>query len=216
MSTELLDVLLQFGTNTVMVGGENVLHTTALNLAVVNNIDYTVIDNASISLSYTGSLYNSTGGRGNTADPTNTDISLFNNAGLLDNVYTKSGVLSINLSTAGIQPAKTYTIGITASRAVTNTDRVTTYTAGGISVTLDAILDPPGQVYINSILGSDLIADGVTYTNATSVYGYLSLLRITLDLDEPEAVNDAYDVTDGVQKVITAPGILTNDTYVCT
>ena len=31
----------------------------------------------------------------------------------------------------------------------------------------------------------------------------------------PTAANDQYDVTDGVQKVVTAPGILTNDTYTC-
>ena len=33
---------------------------------------------------------------------------------------------------------------------------------------------------------------------------------------EPTTVNDSYSVTDGVQKVVTVPGILTNDTYDCT
>ena len=44
----------------------------------------------------------------------------------------------------------------------------------------------------------------------------LSNLSLPLLSLLPTAVNDNYNVTSGVQKVVAAPGILTNDIFNCT
>jgi len=174
------DLVVEFGNETLMTrdSGSNAIGGN-LTITDLRNSDYSKIVGSSLSLSGATSI--NTVGRGNTADPTNTTVSLFNNDCLTDSMFASSGnTMTVDLSGLPLEDTALYTVGITASRADTSGTKVTDYTVDGSTLSLDAELTPPGQVYFNSVAGASLKSSGVQATaQVGSSFGYISILQIT-------------------------------------
>jgi len=174
------DVYIEFGDETLM-SRDSASNRISDNGTItgIRNKDYSTISGSSLTVSGATAINNV--GRGNTADPTNDTISLFNNACLTDSLFVQSpDTMSINLSSIGLVDSALYTVGITASRADTSGTKVSDYTIDGVTKSLDSELDPPGQVFFNSVSGAALKASGIDVTaQAGSSFGYISILQIT-------------------------------------
>lgn len=171
------DVVLQFGLADVYPDSSNEFSIDATKSSI-KNVDLTVVEGASVTLS--GSVgHSDTFGRGNVNDPSDTSISLTNNSGLKSYTYKQDGAQTVDLSAANLEPAATYTVGVTASREsedVRNND----VTVGGITKVMQATASPAEIVEFTNVSGSDLIANGIVVapTGGTG-YSYISMIRIT-------------------------------------
>ncbi|WP_024602920.1 SGNH/GDSL hydrolase family protein [Pseudoalteromonas sp. TB41] len=171
------DVVLQFGLINVYPDGSNEfsIDSTKSN---IKNVDLTVVEGAEVTLLGSGG-HSDELGRGNVNDPTDDSISLTNNSGLLSYVYKQDGTITVDLSAATLNPTSTYTVGLTASRNATDT-RNNDIVVGGVTKVINVTASPAEIVEFTGVLGSDLIATGITSspTGGTG-FAYIGITRIT-------------------------------------
>jgi lysophospholipase L1-like esterase len=172
------DVVLQFGLLNVYPDGSNSM-TIDTTETPIKNVDLSVVENASITLSGSGG-HSDELGRGNVLDPLDTSISLTNNKGLLSYTFSSGGTISVEFTNSQIEPLATYTVGVTASRDTTDTNRDCDIVVAGVTQALNVAESPAPIVEFTGVLGSDLIATGVTSTaSATFTFAYIGMIRVT-------------------------------------
>jgi len=169
--------VLQFGLTNVYPDGSNEfsIDSTKSN---IKNVDLSVVGGAEVTISGVGG-HSDELGRGNVNDPSDTSISLTNNSGLKSYTYKQNGAQTVDLSAANLEPSATYTVGVTASRNAPDT-RNNDIVVGGVTKVINATASPAEIVEFTGVLGSDLIATGITSspTGGTG-YSYISIARIT-------------------------------------
>ena len=169
------DAVIQFGLVNVYPDGSN---ETSIDktIATIKNVDLSVIAGASVTLSGSGG-HSDTLGRGNVNDPSDTSISLTNNAGLKSYVYKQDGTITVSFT--GLNPTATYTVGFTASRDapdVRNNDIV----VAGVTKVLNATASPAEIVTFTGVTGADLMASGITSSPTGGVgFAYGGMIRVT-------------------------------------
>lgn len=175
----LTEVFIEFG-DEVLMSRDSTTNRVSGNGTIfdIRNKDYSTIASSSLTVSGATSINNV--GRGNTSDPTNDTISLFNNDCLTDSLFVQSpDTMSIDLSSIGLVDSDLYTVGLTASRADTSGTKVTDYTINNVTKSLDSELNPPAQVYFNNVSGADLKSSGISIkAQSGSSFGYVSILQI--------------------------------------
>ena len=144
-------------------------------LSTVRNTNNLVA--SGVELSMTGGVAASINqGRGNEGDYS---LTLLNDYIQTSYWYVQAGTMIISFSGTSVVPLNLYTVGITASRDTTDTNRVGEYTVGGVTKTLDAATVTPESIEFTGVTGQQLIDDGiVVVTEAGSAFSYVSGLTV--------------------------------------
>jgi len=175
----LTDVVIEFGVNTLMprAAGSNRINAGET-ITDLRNSDYSRLVGSSLTV--VDATGRNSEGWGNTGDPGNKTVSLFNDEALKDSLYVASGgVMTVDLSGLPLEDTVLYTVGISGSRNTSSGDRLTEYTVDGVTKVLDAELSPPGQVYFTNVTGAALKASPIeVQAQSGSSFGYASVMQL--------------------------------------
>lgn len=173
------DAVIRFGKGSAgFMSGNNSVVAADTPLTTIYESDGATLVVADCSIIASNFDGTNTTGRGNTSDPSDTSISLTNNALLSAFIYSDNPTPT-TISILGVDPFALYTVSITASRDAA-APRIGDFTVGGSTQGLDAADDPPSIITFSDVYGYDLLANGISMqVRAGSLFCYLSGIRIT-------------------------------------